>query len=204
MEGIILCGGEQMRAENKKRLLVVTTSVFAVLFCAAALLVAYILSPLHPGNIPDEVIINKGAEYTVQLSGVSEYDEKGFRVVTDGFYFTTDKVYVREDEKGFACTSYDEKSARYLLGKYNSSRLDYENYAFCGESYKGRQELEEFFKEPDRIYNFDINNLSSYIQDIISYERQFSGRATVKIYRGRLVFTEFYIGEEKVLEYKMK
>lgn len=191
-----------MTATDKNKLFKSLTSIFAVLFCAAVLLIAYILSPLHPGNIPDEVIINKGAEYTVQLSGVHEYDEKGFVIGTDYFFFKNGRTFVYVGEDGFAHTTYDGKGEAYIDGKYNSGDILYEKYSFCGESYKSPKELEAFFETPDPIYNFDVNKLSEYIRDILDYEKRFYGKATVKLYRGRCVFTEIFIGDELVLVLK--
>lgn len=184
-----------------KKLFVFTSSLFCVLLCIAAAIVLFAASPLHPKNITDKTICEKGTEYTVRLKGISEYDEKGFSVSPDGFYLSSDKVAVYVDDEGFARTTYDGEGESYIKGRrYNSTEILYEKYSFCGESYKNRQELEAFFRLPDPIYNFDLDKLSYYIQDIINYEKQFSGKATIKIYRGRCIFTEIYIGEEKVLE----
>ena len=188
--------------ENKKRLTAALKVIFSALLCICSVLVLYISSPLHPKNITDETVIQKGVEYNIKLSGISEYDETGFRIVTNGFFFTSEKTFVYKDEEGFAFTSYDGEGECYLLGEYNSPFVSYENYRFCGENYKSREELEKFFEEPDRIYDFDINKLSEYIQDVLAYKKHFYGKATVKIYKGRLVITDFYIGEEKVLEFK--
>ncbi len=187
---------------DKKRLFVFVSILFCVLSFVAVILVLYASSPLHPQNITDKTVFQKGAEYTVRLTGVSDYDENGFVLVADGFYFTGEKVFVYKDEKGIARTTYDGKGECCLLGEYNSSFIDYEKYNFCGESYKNKAELEAFFDEPECIYDFDINKLGDYVQDIINYKRHFYGNATVKIYRGRLVVTDIYIGDEKVLEYK--
>ena len=84
-----------MNLKAKKALTKIVTALFAVLFVIGAALIIYVNSPLYPANISDEVIIEKGTEYTVKLSGVSEYDENGFRPVTDGFYFTKEK-YIME------------------------------------------------------------------------------------------------------------
>lgn len=186
----------------KKKLFKITATVFALLLCAAAAIVLYAVSPLHPKNISDETVVQKGTEYTVKLEGVYEYDEEGFDVATDGFYLNARDSKVYKDEDGFARTSYEGEGEVLLHGDYNSGRILYDKYSFCGENYKSRQELEAFFESPDPIYNFDIDKLSYYISDIITYEKQFYGTATVRIYRGRCVFTEIYIGEEKVLELK--
>lgn len=189
-----------MSIKNKKRLLTVLRAVFSVLLCCTVFLVLYISSPLHPKNISDRTVAEKGTEYTVRLSGISEYDERGFRPVAEGFYLTSEKLFVYTDEQGFARVSEEQVSECYALGKYSSFAIDYENYTFCGEKFKSREELETFFNEPDRIYNFDINKLNEYIQDIIAYEKHFNGTATVKLYKGRCVITAFYIGGERVLE----
>ncbi len=202
MEGIAFHGGEEDNMENKKRLTVFLTVIFSVLLCVFSALVIYISSPLHPKNITDKTVLQKGEKYILKLSGISEYDEKGFSIISDNFYFISGKAFVYKNEEGFACTSYEEQDEHNFIGKYNSSFVDYGKYSFCGESYKNREELEDFFEEPDRIYNFDINQLSSYIQDVMTYEKHFSGTATARLYRGRLVITEIYIRGEKVLEFK--
>ena len=186
---------------NKKKLFV--SALFCVLLCIAVSIMLYTVSPYHPKNITDKTVAEKGAEYTVSVTGVSDYNEKGFMPVTDGFYFSVkDKAFIYKDEKGIARTIYDGKGECYLIGKYNSAFINYENYSFCGERFKSIEELEAFFGEADRIYDFDINKLSEYIQDVINYKKHFYGNATVKIYKGRLVITEIYIDGEKVLEYK--
>ncbi len=187
---------------NKKKLFMFLSALLLVLSVVVAALVVFVSSPLHPKNITDKTVVEKGAEYTVRINGVSDYDERGFMPVTKGFYFTGEKVFVYKDEEGFACTAYDGNGECYLLGKYNTAFIDYESYSFCGGKYKSIDELEAFFDEPERIYNFDIDKLSEYIQDIIQYKRHFYGTLTVKIYRGRCVITEFYIDGEKILEYK--
>ncbi len=193
---------EEGNKMNKKKCFIAASALLLVLSCVAAGIVLFASSPLHPKNITDETVVQKGVEHTVKLSGISEYNENGFRIVADGFYYTDNKVYVYKDEEGYACTAYDKKSEAYLLGEYNSPDVLYVNYSFTGESYKNQTELEAFFETPDRIYNFDINNLSEYIQDVVNYEKKFAGKATVKIYRGRCVITGIYIGDEKVLEFK--
>lgn len=188
---------------NKKKLFVFLSALFCVLSCIAAAIVLYALSPYHPENITDETVLQKGEEYILSVTGVSDYDEQGFTPVTAGFYFGgREKVFVYKDENGIARTSYDADSECYLLGEYNSPFIAYESYSFCGETYKNKQELKAFFDEPERIYDFDLDKISEYIQDIINYKRHFYGNVKVKIYRGRLVITEFYINGEKVLEYK--
>lgn len=186
----------------KKRLLAVSTSVFSVLLFTAAVIVVFALSPLHPDNFSDETVVRKGAEFTVRLKGISEYDEDGFVLLTDGFYYTTEKMFVYTDENGFARTSRDAVSEAYIAGKKNSPTVLYDNYSFCGESYRDKKELEAFFEAPDIISDFDVHKLSEYLQNAIDYEKQFFGKATVSIYRGRCVITGIYIGEEKVLELK--
>ena len=188
---------------NKKKLFTFASALFCVLLCVAVSIVLYAVSPYHPKNIADEAVIQKGAQYKVSVTGISEYNENGFKVVTDGFSFTgSDKTFVYNDEEGIARTGNDGNGECCLLGKYNCDFINYESYSFCGERYKSIKELEAFFGEPDRIYNFDINKLSEYVQSVINYEKRFNGNATVKIYKGRLVVTEFYIDGEKVLEYK--
>ena len=176
------------------------SGLLSVLFCIALAVVFFALSPLHPKNITDGTVAEKGTEFTVKLTGISEFDESGFRVVTDGFNFKDKKAFLCTDSEGYARTDYDGNGEVYILGKYNSTEVLYENYNFCGEEYRNRTELEEFFNITDPIYNFDINKLSEYVSDVINYEKRFYGRATVKIYRGRCVITGIYIGDEKVLE----
>ncbi len=187
---------------NKKKSFIFSSALFCVLLCIASGIVLYAASPYHPKNITDETVIQKGTEYILSVNGISDYNEQGFMPVTNGFHFTSEKVFVYTDENGIARTSRDEESECFLLGKYNSAFINYESYSFCSERFKNVQELESFFNEADRIYDFDINKLSEYVQDVISYKKHFYGNATVKIYRGRLVITEIYIDGEKVLEYK--
>lgn len=188
---------------NKKKIFVFTSALFCVLLCIATGIVLYAASPYHPQNITDEAVIQKGTEYTLSVTGISDYNELGFTAVTDGFNFKSKKkLFVYKDEKGIARTTDDGQGECCFLGKYSSPFIAYENYSFCGESYKSINELEKFFEEPDPIYNFDVNNLGIYIQDVIQFKRHFYGNATVKIYRGRLVITELYINGERVLEYK--
>lgn len=191
-----------MSLQAKKTLTKIMTAVFAVLLTIGTALIVYLNSPIHPANISDEVIIEKGTEYEVKLKGISGYNETGFCLVTDGFYFSKEKLFVYTDEEGFAKTTDRDEGGAYLLGGYNSADVLYENYNFCGEQYKNRQELEAFFEAPDRIYDFDINNLSYYISDIINYKKQFTGSATLKIYKGRCVITSVSVGDAKVLEIK--
>lgn len=187
---------------DKKKLFVFVTALFCALSLIAAAVTLYAVSPWHPKNISDERIIEKGTAYTVRLNGVSDYDEKGFMPVTESFYVSSKISFIHTDEKGFAYTSYDDKSKESILGKYNTAFVDYEKYSFCGESFKNPEELEKFFALPDMIYDFDINKLSEYVQDVIQYKKHFSGRATVKVYRGRFVITEIFIGDEKIMEIK--
>lgn len=185
---------------NKRRLLIFASALFCVLFLIAAAVTLYAVSPLHPENITDKAVIQKGTEYTVRLTGVSDYDEKGFVPVAEGFYLSEKRTYIYTDEKGFAHAAF-EGDGQYVLGKYSSFFVDYEKYNFCG-SYKSRQELQKFFEEPDYIYNFDINNLSQYVQDVLQFKKHLNGKATVKIYRGRFVITQVFIGDEKIMEIK--
>ena len=187
---------------DKNRRFKLLKGILCTLLGVTAVLVLFILSPLHPQNISDRTVAEKGAEYTVKLKGISDYSENGFTVVTDRFSFVKGKLFVYEGEDGFAYTSDDGNGKVYVTGKYNSFDVMYENYTFTGESYKNQTELESFFEEPDRIYDFDIDKLSEYIQDSITYEKKFSGKATVSIYRGRCVITEVYIGDRRVLELK--
>ena len=191
-----------MSIESKKATLKAFTYIFMILTFVAAVIVLYALSPFHPKNISDKTILKKGTEFTVDIRGVSDYNSDGFEPVIAGFFFGSNKAYVFEDENGFAFTTYEREGESYVLGKYNSRIIDYENYSFCGERFKSREELEEFFEEPELIYNFDINKIGEYVQDVLAYKRHFSGKATLKIYKGRVVFADFYIGEEKVLEHK--
>ena len=187
---------------DRKKLFRKLRTALCVLLCIAAVLVLFASSPLHLKNVTDKTVVEKGAEYTVKLKGIYEYDENGFSIAPDGFFYTGEKAFVYKDEKGYARTTYDGKGETYVKGKYNSTEILYENYSFCGDSYKNQKELEAFFELPDPIYGFDIDELSGYIQEVITYEKKFAGRATVSIYRGRCVFTEIYIGDEKVLELK--
>lgn len=185
---------------NKKKFFSFWSALLCVLLCIAAALVIFVLSPLHPKNIADSIVAEKGTEYTVRLVGISDYDSEGFSVVADGFYSSKKKIFVNKDEEGYARTFYDGKGETYILGEYDFTDVHYENYVFCGESYKNVDELEDFFELPDRIYNFDINKLPDYIHNVINFEKKFNGKATVRIYRGRCVITEVYIDGEKVLE----
>lgn len=175
--------------------------LFLVIVCIG--IVVYVVSPLNPGNVPDEKVARNGIEYTVELIGISTDEEDGFTLSTKGFYFTSGKVFVYEGDDGFARTSYKTVPGIIMDGRYSTDKILYEKYNFCGESFKNKEELRSFFATPDRIYDFDINKLSEYVQDIINYEKKFYGKATVKIYRGRCVVTDIYIGNEKVLEYKL-
>lgn len=174
----------------------------AVLSCIALCIIIYALSPLHPRNISDKAIIKNGTEFTVKLKGVLDCDENGFTPAADRFFLGKDEISVFVGEDGFAYTDYDSKSDIGLNGRYSSFYISYDNYLFCGETYKNEQGLQKFFDSPDMIYNFDINNLPNYIQDVMTYEKKFYGKATVKIYRKKCVITELYIGEEKVLSHK--
>ena len=187
---------------NKKKYFIAASALFVLLSLIAAATVIFVPSPLHPKNITDETVVKKGEEYTVKLSGISEYNENGFRIVTDGYYYTDDKLYAYENEDGFLCTSYDMNNGICILGRYNSPDVLYEDYSFTGADYKNQTELEAFFKTPDIIYNFDIGNLPDYVQDVVNYEKKFTGKATVKIFKGRCVITSVYIGDERVLELK--
>lgn len=189
--------------KSKKTLLKISSAVLAVLVTACAAILIYISSPLYPGSIDDETVIEKGEEYKVKLIGISEYNEEGFLIASDSFYFLGKETYLYVDENGFARTSYDKTDKKYrLYGKFNSAFISYDEFDFCGERFKSVEELEAFFKEPDPIYNFDIDKLSEYISEIIQYERKFHGQVTIKFYRGRCVITDMYIGSEKVLERK--
>jgi len=187
---------------DKNKLFKRLKAVFCVLLGITAVLVLFISSPLHPKNITAKTVAEKGVKYTVKLKGIHEYDEKGFSVATDGFFYTGDKAFVYQDDDGYARTTFDEQGEVYILGEYNSADILYKNYTFSGESYKNQKELEAFFETPDRIYDFDINKLSGYIQDVMTFEKKFTGKATVSIYRGRCVFTGIYIGDELVLMLK--
>ncbi|MBE6773436.1 MAG: hypothetical protein E7544_04335 [Ruminococcaceae bacterium] len=191
-----------MNTDIKKKHTKLILSVFICLSSICFFLLVYISSPLHPRNISYETVAKRGDEFVIRLDGISSYDEKGFTVSTENFYFPDGKVSVFVGEDGFAYTDYDKKGEVSFNGKYSSPFIYYDGYSFCGEEYKTKEELEAFFELPDPIYNFDINNLSTYIQNIIHYEKQFVGKATVKIYRGKCVITEVYIGEEKVLKLK--
>lgn len=189
--------------KSKKTLLKISSAVLAVLVCVCAGIVGYIISPFYPGNIDDETVIEKGERYTVQLSGISEYDAEGFLLVTEGFYFDYDEVYIYTDENGIARTTHDKGDRKYRLnGKFNSAFISYDEFDFCGERYKNQEELEAFFELTDPIYNFDINKISEYVSDVIHFEKKFYGLATMSFYRGRCVITDVTIGTEKVLERK--
>lgn len=176
--------------------------LFLVTVCIG--IVIYVVSPLNPGNVPDEKVARNGIEYTVELIGISTDEDDGFLLVTKGFYFTDGKVVVYKDDDGYARTSYTKTVPGMIMdGRYSSAKILYEDYNFCGQTYKNKEELRKFFATPDRIYDFDINKLSEYVQDILNYEKKFYGKATVKIYRGKCVITDVYIGDEKVLEYKL-
>lgn len=183
----------------KKNSWKITAVISAVLFCVGVCVVWYAFSPYHPRGISDSDVADNGTEYKVKLSGIYSYEENGFTPVINNFRWFDDKVYVFVGEDGYAYTDDTEKSSVSVDGSYSSVYVDYGDYEFCGETYKNQRELEAFFETPDRIYNFDINNLSSYVQDIITYEKKFYGEATVKIYRKRCVITEIYIDGEKIL-----
>ena len=191
-----------MSLKTKKLMIKISTSVFALLLLVAAAVFVYGNSPLHPANISDKTIIEKGTEYTIKIRGVSEYYENGFTIATNDFYFSSDKLFVVVDNEGFAKTTESQDSEVYVLGEYNSADVNYDDYVFCGQEYKTQEELEDFFDTPDPIYNFDINDLSYYISEIINYKKKFYGTATLKLYKGRCVITSVSIGDEKVLEYK--
>ena len=191
-----------MRLRPKKILFICGAVIFGILACVAAAVCFWAGSPANVRNITDSTVIEKGAEYTVRISGVHENDAEGFRIAADNFYYSDQKVIVYEGEDGFARTSYEGSGSSYMNGKYSSSYIRYADYEFCGEKYKNQKELEAFFELPDPIYNFDVNNLSGYISEIISYKKSFNGSAKVKIYRGRCVIESVFIGGEKVLEFK--
>lgn len=191
-----------MSIKNKRARIKVSTTVFVVLLLVAAALFIYGNSSLHPANISDQTIVEKGDDYRIKIRGIHSYDENGFEIATNGFYFTSDKLYVYVGDDGFAYTTDEQVSNTYILGRYNSSYITYDGYVFCGEEYKTQQELKAFFDTYDPIYNFDMDKLSSYISDIINYKKQFYGTATLKIYKGRCVITSVSVGDEKVLEYK--
>lgn len=191
-----------MSTERKRFVTKVASVVFAVLSFMSVILAVPLLSPSNPRNMSARTVAENGAEYTVKLNGIYKYDEKGFTPSIVGFYFTDEKAYIYKDEEGYACITLDGKGENYVLGGYDSSYISYDEFQLCSESYKTVQELEAFFESPDPIYNFDINKLSYYISDVITYKKKFSGKATIKVYRGRCVITEVYIGDEKVLERK--
>lgn len=180
----------------------ITSTIFCVLLFVCLCLVAYINNPLSPRNISEKIVCEKGVEYTVKLRGVSEYDEKGFTLSCDGFYFGSEKTGVYVNEEGFARTTLDENYETSFDGRYSNAYIAYDDYNLCSENYKSREDFEKFFESPDPIYGFDINKISDYIQDVINYEKKFSGKAKIKIYREKVVITEIFIGEEKILELK--
>lgn len=181
----------------------VSVALCGIFLLVVAAVLIYFFSPFNSANITDADIVSKGAEYNVKLKGISEYNTDGFTVATDGFYITTEKQLVYVDEDGYARTTDEGNGEIYLSGKFNSGVILYDKYSFCSDKYNSVQALEEFFETPDRIYNFDINNLSDYVQDIINYKKKFYGTAKVRIYRGRCVFTEIYIEGDKILEIKI-
>lgn len=183
--------------ERKRRLLKTLVCVFAVLFLAVCAVSVYVVDSSNPKNI-----IARGNEYSFKLLGISEFDESGFTLVSQGLYSPSGKAQVVVGEDGLAKISSEEKGEDYVFGKFVSRDISYRDYDFCGESYKDRESFEEFLNSPDRIYGFDIDNLSQYIIDAYTYEKKFSGTAKVSVYRGRCVITEIYIGEEKVFEIK--
>ena len=191
-----------MDVKRKKLMIKISTSVFALLLLIAAVVFIYGNSPLYPANISDKTIIEKGTEYTIKIKGISKYDENGFTLATNDFYFSSDKAFVVVDDDGFAKITDSQDSGVYILGKFNSAVVNYENYVFCGQEYKTQEELEAFFDTADPIYNFDIDDLSYYISEIINYKKKFYGTATLKLYKGRCVITSVSIDDEKVLEYK--
>lgn len=180
----------------------ITSTIFCVLLFVCLCLVAYINNPFSPRNISEKTVCEKGVEYTIKLKGISKYDEKGFTLATDGFYYGSEKVGVYVDEDGFARTTYDENYEISFDGRYSNAFIAYEDYELCSEDFASREDFEAFFESPDPIYGFDINDISYYIQDVINYKKKFSGKAKIKIYREKVVITEIFIGEEKILELK--
>lgn len=177
--------------------LAITLSVLTII-CLSVIIFA--VSPFNPGNVSDEKVAKFGIEYDVKLIGISKCDENGFTVATDGFYFTDEPIFVYVGEDGYAHTSYDYVTGIKVYGRYSSLDVLYNDYSFCGETYKTKEDLQKFFDSPDPIYGFEFDKLSNYIQDIINYEKKFLGKAVIKAYRGRYIITEVYIGAEKVLE----
>lgn len=186
----------------KRKLTKILSALLLLLTCICLSIIIFVNSPLHPGGVSDEAVADKGIEYVIKLKGITECDENGFTLATDGFYFVSEPIYVYVGEDGYARTSYEPVLGIKISGKHCSSTVAYESYSFCGETYKTKEELQEFFYSPDHIYNFSLDDLSTYIQNNISYEKQFSGKAVIKVYRGRCVITEVYIYDEKVLEFK--
>lgn len=191
-----------MSIKNKSLMMKISVTAFVLLVLVAGSVFIYINSPLYPANISDETVIKKGAEYKIKIRGITECDEEGFSLATDSFSFTSEKAFVVVGEDGFASTTVSEDSGVYVLGKFNSAEVLYDNYDFCGQEYKTKKELQAFFDEVDRIYNFDIDELSYYISEIINYKKKFYGTATLRIYKGKCVVTSVSVGDEKVLEYK--
>ncbi len=191
-----------MSIKNKRLMIKASTTVFVLLLLVAVAVFIYGNSPLYPANITNQTVIEKGEEYRIKIRGITECDEKGFTLATNGFSFTSDKLFVYVDEEGFARTTDAGDSEVYVLGKFNSADVIYDEYIFCGQEYKTKKDLEAFFETYDPIYNFDIDKLSYYISDIINYKKQFYGTATLKIYKGRCVITSVSVGDEKVLEIK--
>lgn len=186
----------------KKHLWKIYAVISIVLLLVGVGVICYVQSPYNPRNVSDADVVRKGTEYAVKISGISDYDDTGFSLVFNGLYLNDGEVFIKVSEDGFLQSVEADEGDIRLDGKYCSPYIGYESYDFCGGSYKNQVELETFFESPDRIYNFDVNNLSGYIQDIIAYKKQFYGEATVKIYRNRFVITEVFIGEEKVLTHK--
>lgn len=191
-----------MNITFKRKLSKIITTVFLLLTFSCISIIIFAVSPYNPGNISDQTAAKFGIEYKIRLRGITAYDENSCSLATNGFYFTSEPIYVYVGEDGYACTSYEPVLGLKINGKYSSPVILYDNYTFCGQTYKNKEELNAFFAQPDPIYGFKLDQLSNYIQDIINYERQFYGEAIIKIYRGKCVITEVHIGGEKVLELK--
>lgn len=181
----------------------VLVAIFLLLFAVCCGILLYANSGFHPSQISDSTAAKKGEVFTVRLTGVSGCDSEGFYILAENFYISDGTFFVGTGEDGYAVICDDGENAARVNGKYSARFIRFDDYNFCSDIYGSKEALCDFFETPDIIYNFDINNLSEYVSDILQYEKKFNGSAVISIYRGKLVFTEIYIGDEKVLELKI-
>lgn len=182
----------------KKKLTLYLTAIFLLLFCVCA----FILLHGTSFNLKDSTVIEKGTEYSVKLKGIYTSDDDGFILAGDGFYPAEEKICVFVDENGFAKTTDEKNTGVYLSCGNEALKIYYDKAEFCSDRYKNEEEFKEFLAEADRINGFDINKIPDYLSDIINYDKKFPGKATVRLYKGKCIVTELFIGEEKIIEVK--